>query len=145
MIPAALLDLSNAIIGKKMIYRRAYKKTEKVLLMMSYFGLRQWSFKNENIQSLLEKTKNFKFINGDLDFDFKNIDWQEFFKNYIPGIKKHHFKENCDDVEQQRISYNRLKKLHNFLKYLTYFFISGKIFLVLKFIITRITYLLINT
>jgi len=99
-IPAFIMDILAFMIGKKMIYRRAYAKTEKILIIMSFFGLREWNFGNRNIQMLLEKTKNFSYQRGSFDFDMRKINWTEYFRHYIPGIKRYYFKENASNVKR---------------------------------------------
>jgi hypothetical protein len=85
-IPAAFLDL----LGRKAIYSRMYKKIFNVLMMLSYFGTRQWNFKNDNVQRIVEKTKAFKYSdNNAMEFDARMIDWSDFFKNYWKGIERH--------------------------------------------------------
>ena len=96
------MDVLALGAGKKMIYRRAYKKTEKVLIMMSFFGLREWNFGNQNVQRMVEKTRNFK---NRLDFDLRNVDWKEYFRAYIPGIKRYYFKENPNNVKRLAAQY----------------------------------------
>jgi len=104
-IPACLMDILALAIGKKMIYRKAYRKTEKILIIMSFFGLQEWKFHNQNIRQLVEKTKDFKMQRGSLEFDMRNINWTEYFRSYIPGIKRYYFKEDCSNVEQLERSY----------------------------------------
>lgn len=113
-------------------------------MIMSYFGLRQWDFKFKNIERLIDETKHFKFDRGHLDFDLKTIDWSEFFKNYIPGIKKYYFRENCENVEKLRVSYDRMKKLHNLLKFLLYGFLSRNIFKAFCALLSKIAFKMIN-
>jgi alcohol-forming fatty acyl-CoA reductase len=90
------MDILALAVGKKMIYRRAYKKTEQILIMMSFFGLREWNFGNRNVEMLLEKTRNFRYQHANMDFDMRKINWEEYFRNYIPGIKRYYLKENID-------------------------------------------------
>lgn len=104
-IPACFMDLAAFLVGKKMIFSKAYKRIEKVLLMMSYFGNREWNFGNKNIERLVQETSAFRFERGDLCFDIKTIDWNEYFRNYIPGIKRYFFKESCDDLRKLKTSY----------------------------------------
>lgn len=104
-VPASIMDFIALVVGKKMVYRKAYKKTEKILMMMSYFGTREWIFRNENIKRMVDNTKDFKYANGNLDFDLRNIHWNEYFRNYIPGIKRYFFKENCDNMKSLQRSY----------------------------------------
>lgn len=120
------MDFQNIVLGKKTMYLNAYNKSEKILMIMSFFGMREWNFQNENIRRLTNETKKFKFNHDNMDFDIKNIDWSEYFANYIPGIKRYFFKENCENVEKLQISYERLRKIHNFLKYLIYVIFAGK-------------------
>lgn len=88
------MDLFALTIGKKMIYRRAYEKTEKILIIMSFFGLREWKVGNKNVEAMLEKTKNFQ---NHLDFDMRNVNWNEYFSTFIPGIKRYYFRENMNN------------------------------------------------
>lgn len=104
--PACLMDLAAKLTGKRTIYYKISKKTEKILVMMSYFGRREWNFGNKNIEALVIKTKTLKFV-GNFDFDMRNIDWNYFFRNYVPGIKRYFFKENCENIKKLEASYQR--------------------------------------
>ena len=99
------MDFVALLTGKKRIYYKTAAKTEKILVMMSYFGTREWKFGNKNVQNLVNKTKHFRQSHGNFDFDMRNIDWNEFFRNYIPGIKRYFFKENCQNLKKLRSSY----------------------------------------
>lgn len=73
--------------------------------MMSYFGLREWTFYNQNINSLSKCLIQNKQPN--LQFDMKTIDWNEYFLYYLPGIKKYFFKENSSNVKENKRHYER--------------------------------------
>lgn len=96
------MDLVAFTIGKKMIYRRAYQKTEKILIIMSFFGLREWKVGNKNVQAMLEKTKTFE---NHLDFDMRNVNWREYFSTFIPGIKKYFFQESANNSKRLAAQY----------------------------------------
>lgn len=87
---------------------RNFRKLCRVLTMMSYFGLREWRFSNENISQLV---KSMKFSEKStivqdsgagvgvsdsmqklLEFDMRAIDWNEYFIYYLPGITKYFYK-----------------------------------------------------
>lgn len=104
-IPACLMDFVALILGKKVMYSKAYKKIEKVLVMMSYFGTREWEFTNGNVDRLLKCTRDFKYEKGNLEFDIRKINWNEYFRNYIPGIKRYFFKEDCGSLRQMKTFY----------------------------------------
>jgi hypothetical protein len=59
-------------------------------MMLSYFGTRQWNFRNDNVQRVVKRTKTFKYSDDNaMEFDAKMINWNEYFKNYWPGIQRH--------------------------------------------------------
>lgn len=90
--------------------------------MMSYFGLREWKFSNNNIDQLIKSMKFSKkstsvipveksIVNGEarqiLEFDMKAIDWNEYFVNYLPGITKYFFKESSKNQSNRANQYRR--------------------------------------
>lgn len=101
-IPACIMDFIALTLNKKMLYRHAYAKTEKILIIMSFFGLREWKVGNKNVQAMLEKTKTFK---NRLDFDMRNVNWREYFCTFIPGIKKYFFKEKANNSTRLAAQY----------------------------------------
>lgn len=94
--------------------------------MMSYFGLREWQFSNNNIDQLanllrsqrnLKRSSKLNSNNGIitdakhrepyLEFDMRTIDWNEYFFHYLPGIKKYFFKEQSADINKCINHYRR--------------------------------------
>lgn len=73
--------------------------------MMSYFGLREWKICNANVRHLSDGLD--KMDREKLEFDLKTIDWNEYFLNYMPGIKKYFFKENYSNIERCKRHYRR--------------------------------------
>lgn len=92
--------------------------------MLSYFGLREWKFQNSNIKRLsmllkskqrsLEQDAN-EIINENgsfrrspvLEFDMQTINWNEYFFNYLPGIKKYFLKEKLTENGKCKKNYAR--------------------------------------
>lgn len=113
-----LVDFRNA---------KNYSKLCRVLSMMSYFGLREWNFCNKNIDQLAKLLKNQSKCSNELnksiscsrngthtdnqtcnlEFDMRTIDWNEYFYNYLPGIKKYFFKERLTNNKKCIKHYNR--------------------------------------
>lgn len=89
-------------------YTKGYKKLCRVIIMMSYFGLRDWNFQNDNIDALSVTIQQSARANS-LEFDMKTIDWKEYFLFYLPGIKKYFFKENYSLIQQSRKHYQRFE------------------------------------
>lgn len=110
---------TNVIYNKKYIrvffsvisdfrsYTKGYKKLCRVIIMMSYFGLRDWNFQNDNIDRLSTEIQRISNEENELEFDMKTIDWKEYFLFYLPGIKKYFFKENYSLLQQTRRHYQR--------------------------------------
>lgn len=87
-IPAAVLDFIAFLSGKKRIYLKMQNKFKSMMISLTPFNARQWAFGNQNMKRLVEETKHFKFKRGEHNFDWLTIDWDEFFKNFIPGINR---------------------------------------------------------
>lgn len=55
------------------------------MAVISYFATRTWVFTNENVQKLwseLNQEDQDLFL-----FDMRQLEWNEFFKNYMKGIR----------------------------------------------------------
>jgi alcohol-forming fatty acyl-CoA reductase len=131
--PAALLDFKALLFNQKRIYLRSFKKLEKVLMMMSYFGKKQWTFKNGNVHRLRSETKNFVYQKGSLDVDVALVNWSEYFKHFLPGIKRFVFKETLDG--KSKLRYQILKQTHRLVKFTFAMLFALKSFNVVKFMI----------
>lgn len=73
---------------------------------MSFYGLRDWKIENTNVQKLSSRVNAMK-NSALLQFDMKAIAWEEYFKTYIPGIKKYYFKEDPAKSAEVALKYKR--------------------------------------
>ncbi|XP_053676360.1 fatty acyl-CoA reductase wat-like [Anopheles nili] len=89
--PACLLDVVRRIRGKPPLYRRMAAKTNRFLETMSFFGLREWHIANRNVVRL--RTLLTAAEATMLEFDLSTVDWDEYFEEYIPGIKRYFLTE----------------------------------------------------
>ncbi|KAK9504080.1 hypothetical protein O3M35_010503 [Rhynocoris fuscipes] len=95
-LPALLIDLTFLILGKKQRALKAVDKVSKFMKVLSYFSMKSWKFSNNNLRALwigLNSTDKELF-----QFDMKTIDWSEYFKKAIPGIRLYIFKEAEDTI-----------------------------------------------
>jgi hypothetical protein len=74
---------------------------------MSFFGRRQWVVESPNIERLTEKVKKMKNYSKELEFDLRNIDWNEYFTNYIPGFRAYYYKEDVKKAKETAKKYKR--------------------------------------
>lgn len=81
---------------------------KRVLQLLSYFGLREWTFQNDNVKKLSRSVKAADEGNKlNLEFNMETIDWKEYFNHYMFGIKKYYFKENFDKIDKLQKRYKR--------------------------------------
>ncbi|XP_049314440.1 fatty acyl-CoA reductase wat isoform X2 [Bactrocera dorsalis] len=114
-IPAYILDFIALVTGRKRIYIKAYRKISRVIYMMSWFGLKDWRFAHNNIDELdamLCKTQERNL----LQFNMATINWREYFRSYLSGIRRYFFKDNDNKLQKRRAFYRRLQILHQLLK-----------------------------
>nr|XP_036220300.1 fatty acyl-CoA reductase wat [Bactrocera oleae] len=114
-IPAYILDFIALVTGRKRIYIKAYRKISRVIYMMSWFGLKDWRFAHNNIDELdamLCKTQERNL----LQFNTATINWKEYFRSYLSGIRRYFFKDNDNKLQKRRAFYRRLQVLHQLLK-----------------------------
>jgi alcohol-forming fatty acyl-CoA reductase len=73
---------------------------------MSYFGLREWQFENQNVTRLWQVLK----CQGvqQLEFDLSTVDWHQYFRNYMPGIRTFYLKETDEKLSALKARHNRL-------------------------------------
>ncbi|XP_035788289.1 fatty acyl-CoA reductase wat-like isoform X2 [Anopheles albimanus] len=86
-LPAHLLDLGRRVCGRQPVFAKMMSKTGRFLEMMSYFGLREWHTANDNVvrlRSLLSPAEA-----SVLEFDLATVDWDEYFRHYIPGLQRY--------------------------------------------------------
>ncbi|XP_030372117.1 fatty acyl-CoA reductase wat [Scaptodrosophila lebanonensis] len=115
-IPAYILDLIAMVTGQKRIYVKAYRKISRIINMMAWFGLKEWKFSHRNIDELnaLVPPAERRL----LQFNIATINWSEYFRSYLSGIRRYFFKDNVNDnkLQQRKTIYRRMLLLHTLLK-----------------------------
>lgn len=92
-IPTLVLDLFAVLSGKKRVCSKTMKKFELLINSLAPFNSHQWTFGNANYNRLIKETEVFRFQRGEHAFDYRTIDWDEFFRNFIPGIDRYFLKK----------------------------------------------------
>ncbi|XP_037933870.1 fatty acyl-CoA reductase wat [Teleopsis dalmanni] len=113
-IPGYILDLIAMVTGQKRIYTKAYRKISKIIYMMSWFGLKEWKFAHRNIDEL-----DAMLVGEErrlLQFNMTTINWNEYFRSYLSGIRKYFFKDNDNKLQKRKTIYRRMLFVHNLLK-----------------------------
>uniref|UniRef100_A0AAG5DLI7 Fatty acyl-CoA reductase C-terminal domain-containing protein n=1 Tax=Anopheles atroparvus TaxID=41427 RepID=A0AAG5DLI7_ANOAO len=104
-VPAWLLDAVRCLRGKSPRYRKLMMKTSRSLETMSYFGLREWNMVNDNVVRL--RTLLSPAEARLLEFDLATVDWNEYFRAYIPGIRRYVLGEPKPSLPRWSALWNR--------------------------------------
>lgn len=99
-LPAALTDMLLISLGKRPKLTSIYKKVHKSVGVLEYFSTREWKFNSKNMEKLIEKMPledNDKF-----NFNIKNMNWEDYLKNYVIGIRRYLFKEDDSTIVESR-------------------------------------------
>ncbi|KAJ8706214.1 hypothetical protein PYW08_010840 [Mythimna loreyi] len=109
-LPAYIVDAVAVIVGKKPMLRKTYAKITKFSEVIGYFATREWKFDNRNTQQLfLEMSAADQKL---FDFDMSRVNWNDYFYNYIRGIRVYLLKDPVDTVPAGLRKLRRLRRLH---------------------------------
>nr|XP_032525853.1 fatty acyl-CoA reductase wat-like isoform X1 [Danaus plexippus plexippus] len=123
--PAYVVDGVCFLIGKKLMLRKAYTKIEKFSAVIGYFALRQWKFHNNNTQGLFKEMCG---VDREMfDFDIGSLDWNEYHKSYVTGVRQYLLKDPLETIPQAKKKFMRLKFLH-YVCTVIFFFLLYKFF-----------------
>jgi hypothetical protein len=91
VVPAALMDSTRLVRGKRAKMLTATRKLNKVISSLAFFTCNQWFFSCDNIDQLIEEMDppDRQLFN----FDVRSIDWETYFITYSQGIKRFLLKE----------------------------------------------------
>lgn len=84
---------------------KAYRKIHKFCYVISYFSTKTWEFKSERMRAICdEMSKEDKEI---FFCDLRKLDWEEYFKEYIKGIRLHLLRDPISTLDAARARWNR--------------------------------------
>ena len=88
---------------------KLYQKIDKALGCVDYFTQREWTWSTTNHtrlwNSMTEEEKK------TYNFDVSDLDWNDYYSNYLEGIRKFIFKEDLAKMPQARQRYKRLRNI----------------------------------
>lgn len=100
-IPALFLDLFSVVFTSrppKML--KIHTKILKLTEVITYFSTREWGYRNGNVRALVGR------MSGEdremFCLDLKKLDWMDYFRNYVLGIRRFLFKEGDANLQQAR-------------------------------------------
>lgn len=117
-LPAFFLDGLAVMVGKKPQLVKIYKKIDKFANVISYFSIRRWFFRNNNIQDMWTALSP---IDQKLfPFDIKLVDWEAHSHMNIFGVRTFIIKEDPDTLPAARKKWQRLYIVHHVVKFAFY-------------------------
>lgn len=87
-----------------------YRKIDKFGEVISYFAMREWNFKNDNVQRLWMKMQ--PADREMFQFDMAGLDWDAYNYTYIRGARLYLLKDPLDTIPEGKIKYRRLQIAH---------------------------------
>ncbi|XP_048264956.1 fatty acyl-CoA reductase wat isoform X2 [Bombus terrestris] len=114
LLPALLIDTVTLCLGKQPRMLKIYKKIHKFMDVLNYFSIHEWKFSNDNIKELLNKMTEEDREN--FACDITDIDWDQYFRTYIRGIRMYLIKDPLDTLPKARIKWQRLYWTHQVVK-----------------------------
>lgn len=85
--------------------RKIYAKLDKVMMVLHYFLVQEWTIKNDNSKALLKKLSDQD--RAVYNFDFGNLQIKNYLKNLMLGLKKYTLKEDMSKSQYHTAKYQR--------------------------------------
>jgi fatty acyl-CoA reductase len=127
-MPAYFIDFLLVLFRQKPFLVKVQHRVSQGLKVLQYYTTRDWIFKNTNMlelyKELSDKDKEIFF------FDLSVVDYDEYLKNYVLGIRHFLLKEKPETLPKARTTLRKLYFLDRFCK--TSFFAFILYFLIKK-------------
>ena len=100
-IPAYIVDLCTRLAGGKPILVKIFRKFDQAAAVLRAFTSRQWKFEYENGATLYTELMNDEDRRL-FNCDIKQLDWSDFCRSYVLGVRKFLLKEPMSNLAQAR-------------------------------------------
>ncbi|XP_055299982.1 putative fatty acyl-CoA reductase CG5065 [Sitodiplosis mosellana] len=109
-LPAYLYDFILRYKGMKPIMFKIARRYKTAADTGEFFAMHEYNFAVENVKDLLHEISNAD--DGDeFKCDVKQLDWDEYLKSYVCGIRKYILKDDDSTLERSRRTLKRLYAL----------------------------------
>ena len=104
-------NIHLAIVLIYSVQVRLYEKINKAFAPLEFFTTHQWQFISNNPIHLMEEmtTEDQEMFY----FDVRKINWQNYFENYILGIRQIVFKEDLSTLPLAKRNFKRYGTYHS--------------------------------
>lgn len=87
-----------------------YKKMDHFVEFTAYYSTKSWTFHDTNIRSMLSKMS--KLDQSLFKFDMTDLNWYNYYENYVRGIRLYIVKDPLDTIPD---GLKRIRKLVAFV------------------------------
>lgn len=106
-LPAYIFDFLIKLFGGKSFIVKLYKKFDSAASVLRAFTSREWRFSPDNRLYLFNELMNDEDKRL-FDCDIRSLDWNEYFVNYIIGVRKFLLKEPMSTLAKARKNLKRV-------------------------------------
>jgi alcohol-forming fatty acyl-CoA reductase len=99
-LPAQIVDLYSSIIGKNTNYLNSSDIIKKGMSDFRHFLISPFNFPSKNVPKLLNSMSDKD--RQEFPFDVRTINWNEYIKTYVQGIRTFLFKQDASTLEESR-------------------------------------------
>lgn len=87
-----------------------YRKIHKFGEVISYFSMREWLFRNDNVQALWKKMN---LMDRELfEFNIGSLDWDTYYDTYVRGTRLYLLQDPLETIPEGKAKYKKLKIVH---------------------------------
>ncbi|XP_014258435.1 fatty acyl-CoA reductase wat-like [Cimex lectularius] len=122
-LPAIILDtITKLTKGDNPNLYKIYRKIDKYSEIIEHFSIRSWDFTNDNMKKLrmMQTDKD----RAEFNFDIANLNWSEFFYNYIRGLRVYLLKDGMETLPKARVRWHRFQIAQRIMLTIFYLFVA---------------------
>lgn len=114
-MPAFIVDMVLRLQGAKPIMLKISRRFQMAAKTGEFFALHEWKFHSDNVQALMRDSQDKEVF----DVDVSKMDWDQYVKHYMLGIRKFILKDSSDTLPGAKIKLQKLYWIHRFTQFLT--------------------------
>ncbi|XP_046979585.1 putative fatty acyl-CoA reductase CG5065 isoform X1 [Schistocerca americana] len=119
IVPAFVVDMVLRLQGAKPIMMKISKRFQMAAKTGEFFALHEWKFHSDNLMALMEDAQDKALF----DVDISELDWDQYVKQYMLGIRKFILKDSADTIPGARRKLQKLYWAHRITQVLTFVFL----------------------
>jgi fatty acyl-CoA reductase len=100
---------------------RRYEKLHRAVNSFEYFMTRSWNFSINNVMMLNDQLEGVDKVL--FNFDIRQLDWPNYWEDYVLGIRKHILKEEDSSLPKARRKLRRMYFLPKIIGFIFLFLI----------------------